>query len=576
MNRRAGFVHELHTVFAGSGRRLPLLAALVFTSTALDLVGVALVAPLLALAIGQRDLMPHAFDGLRDVSVATLGTCVVAVYIARASIAIAVQHRISAITERERARLMERVLAAFQAMPWDQHLLRSGADLVNRVLWYTHAACSGVLCGLLRLAADGLVFIALAVLLVASDPRAATLLAIVLGGTGAMVYLGLRSGVSRALRSTADANARVVETTQQALGAFREIRLLGHEDAFRGRLAAAGDALARASARHAAFAQLPRHALELALVAFVVALLWVAHRGPGAESTLPLLATFAAAGMRLLPAANSMVSNANAVRGHRFALSALADELRAAAPVPVRPSPAAQPGNGPGFRELSLSRVSYTYPGAAAPSLTGIDLVIRRGEAVGLMGPSGAGKSTLADLVLGLLTPSSGALRVDGVDVAADPAGWQRNCAYIPQAVYLLDDTLLRNIVLADRQPEPGCTRLRDAIDAAQLRSLVDALPDGLGTVVGERGSRLSGGQRQRVAIARALYHQRDFLVLDEATSALDAETEAAVVAAIAALAGKVTMLIIAHRESTLAACGRVLRLEGGTLRAETIRGVSA
>lgn len=570
MIARSGFAHELRIVFAEGRGRLPVLAVFVLAATLLDLAGVALVAPLLALAIGQSDLLPPVAARLGELPLTALAGIVVAIYVARAATAVMLQHRISAITEGERARLMVRVLAAYQAMPWEQHLLRNSVDLVNRVLWYTHAACSGVLSGLLRLVADGLVFVALAFLLFLSDPFAALLLGAVLGGTGALVYGLSRAGVSRALHQTADANARVVEATQQALGAFREVRLLGHEAAFQARLAGAADAMARASARHAALSQAPRHGLELALVLFVVALLWTAHRAGGAESALPLLATFAAAGMRLLPAGTSIVSNANAVRGHRFALTALAAELAAVASRPA-PNPDRQPRAVSPFGELSLHGVGYTYPGAATPALRGIELVVRRGESIGIMGPSGAGKSTLADVVLGLLCPGEGQVRVDGVDIGADPAAWQRRCAYIPQALYLLDDTLRRNIVLGDLDVAVDEERLRRALDSAQLLGLVDALPQGLETVVGERGSRLSGGQRQRVAIARALYHRREFLVLDEATSALDPDTESAVVSAIAALAGKVTMVIIAHRESTLGACGRILRLDAGELRPATL-----
>jgi ABC-type multidrug transport system fused ATPase/permease subunit len=560
------FARELRVVFAGGGRRLPTLAALVAVATTLDLLGVALIAPLLALAIAQPQAAGLTADVLSSATVPALCVIVSCVYLARAALALLVQHRISAITEGERARLMVRLLAAYQAMPWEQYLQRSSPELVNRVLWYTQAACAGVLSSLLRLCVDGLVFVALVGLLFASDPGASLLLALGVAIAGALVFGVLRGAVAHALRATADANARIMEATQQALGAFREVRLLGREPAFRERLAGAGERLAHAGARHAVYAQAPRYALELALVAFVVATLWLAHGGDGADRTLPLLATFAAAGMRLLPAGTSIVANANAVRGHRFALAALADELIGACVQPAHGAGTA-PAAASGFGEMALRGVSYAYPGTAEPVLRGIDLTIRRGEVVGLAGPSGAGKSTLADLMLGLLSPQQGTLRVDGSDVAADAAAWQRHCAYIPQTVYLLDDSVRRNIALGEADAAIDAARLASAIGLAQLQPVLDALPQGLDTVVGEGGCRLSGGQRQRVAIARALYHQRGFLVLDEATSALDPDTEAAVAGAIRALAGSVTMLVIAHRGATLSACGRVLRLEGGRLR---------
>jgi ABC-type multidrug transport system fused ATPase/permease subunit len=563
---------DMRIVFAGGRRRVQWLAVLVAAATALDLLGVALVGPLLAVAVGQQASVAEAFRDILPASLPALASMVLGVYAARAALALIVQHRISMITEGERARLMGRLLGAFQSMPWERHLLRSSPDLVNRVVWYTQASCAGVLSSLLRLVADGLVFIALTVMLFASDPMATIVLGAIIACVGVLAIGMLRPGTAAALRGTADGNARVMEATQHAMGALREVRLLGREAAFRDRLATAAALLARSGAAHAVHAQAPRHLLELALVAFVVVMLISGHGQDDSAGALPMLATFAAAGLRLLPAGTSLVANANAVLGHRFALRELAAELREIGTAPSAEEDVLKrnPQSGAPFREITLRGAWYAYPGASTPVLQGVDLVIRSGECVGLVGPSGAGKSTLADVMLGLLVPQRGDLLVDGQPVAVDPLRWQRRCAYIPQSVYLLDDTIRRNIALGEPDGVIDEQRLWHAIDAAQLRELVSNLPMGLDARVGERGVRLSGGQRQRLAVARALYHRREFLVLDEATSALDQETEAAVVGAIAALAGQVTMLIIAHRESTLAGCDRVLRVVGGRVLDET------
>jgi ATP-binding cassette, subfamily B, bacterial PglK len=217
-------------------------------------------------------------------------------------------------------------------------------------------------------------------------------------------------------------------------------------------------------------------------------------------------------------------------------------------------------------KEVVLDRVTYQYPGVTEPSLKDISLALRRGESIGLIGKSGAGKTTLVDVILGLLVPDSGEIKVDGVSVNENLRSWQNLIGYIPQSIFLTDDTIERNIAFGVTDDKIDRQRLHQAIQAAQLTELMKDLPDGLDTIVGERGVRLSGGQRQRVGIARALYHEREILVLDEATAALDNETESLVTEAIKSLSGKKTTIIIAHRLSTIEHCDRVYMLEKGQI----------
>ena len=232
------------------------------------------------------------------------------------------------------------------------------------------------------------------------------------------------------------------------------------------------------------------------------------------------------------------------------------------------------PGVAPGaevkpfvFRDsLQIKNMTFRYPNAEAPALSGISIAVPNGATVGFIGGSGAGKSTLVDVILGLLSPHEGAVCVDGIDIASNLRGWQNQIGYVPQSVYLVDDTLRRNVAfgLADGEIDEGATWR--AIQAAQLEPFVRSLPEGLDTMVGERGVRLSGGQLQRVGIARALYNDPAVLVLDEATSSLDTATERVVMEAVQALHGRKTVLIVAHRLTTVEHCDRLFRLEGGRI----------
>jgi ATP-binding cassette subfamily C protein len=212
--------------------------------------------------------------------------------------------------------------------------------------------------------------------------------------------------------------------------------------------------------------------------------------------------------------------------------------------------------------------VTFTYPGAGRAALQQVNLTIRKGESVGIVGPSGSGKSTLVDVLLALIDPTSGRLTVDGRDVASAHRAWQRNIGYVAQSFYLLDDTLRRNIAFGVEADAVDEDRLRHVVRAARLDEVVASLPQGLDTVIGEGGTRLSGGERQRVAIARALYARPSVLILDEATAALDPLTEREVTDAIAAFRGTITMVVIAHRMSTVKGCDRLVMLRDGRVHA--------
>jgi ABC-type multidrug transport system fused ATPase/permease subunit len=215
---------------------------------------------------------------------------------------------------------------------------------------------------------------------------------------------------------------------------------------------------------------------------------------------------------------------------------------------------------------ITIENLSFSYETASTQALTGVSIDIARGEAVGLVGPSGSGKSTLVDILLGLLEPTSGRVLVDGDDIHDNLRGWQDQIGYVPQSIFLTDDTLRRNVAFGLPKDQIDHDAVKSAIRSAQLEDFVASLPDGLDTIVGERGVRLSGGQRQRIGIARALYHNPDVLVLDEATSSLDTETEHGVMQAVQALQGEKTVIIVAHRLSTVEYCDRLYRLENARI----------
>jgi ABC-type multidrug transport system fused ATPase/permease subunit len=531
----------------------------------LDLFGIGLVAPFVGLVMGQgSEGLPAPLRELAGtVSIEGLGLAIVAVFVAKSVVAYRMQRRIVRFAEAHRARLMTRLLQAALARPYVEHLRKPTTAHLNTLFWHTAQYAGSTLAGSLRLLTDFVVLAAVVLLLLGIDPVATALLAVFLGsvvvGTGALV----RHELARSARAVADGQARALGVVQDSLGAFREIRILGAEQAFEAALAQAARGLADATARQNAIHQVPRAAVETALVVFLVAVsLYALRSGPDAGALLPVLGAMGVAAMRLLPIATSLLSGVNNLRASRLALAEVAAALRAAPRVDLG---SAAPPPAAAWTSLALEGIGFRYPGASEDALSDLSLALRRGEILGIAGRSGAGKSTLVDLLLGLLAPTAGTIRADGMATALDHPDWQGRCAYIPQDVFLVAGSLRDNILFGDVEDAP---RLARAVRLARLDELVQRLERGLDTPIGERGVGLSGGQRQRVAIARALYRERGLLVMDEATSALDARTEAELVATLQSLRGQCTVIVVAHRPALLDACDRTVELAGGRVQA--------
>jgi ATP-binding cassette, subfamily B, bacterial PglK len=312
---------------------------------------------------------------------------------------------------------------------------------------------------------------------------------------------------------------------------------------------------------------IPRFLMELLMIIFVVALvLGTLYLGQSLQLLIPTLAMFGVAALRLLPIANVLSSSLASIRFNRDAISRLHSELLKFDQSKTFNKTKIISSTKKPFVKIGLDNVSFRYPGITQDTLKKVSLEIQSGESIGLIGASGSGKSTLVDVLLGLLEPYEGQVLYNSKTIQGLLGEWRAHVAYLPQQVFLIDDTLRKNVALGCEYGEIDNFKVDDALRKARLTELVEQLPKKLDTVLGERGVRLSGGQRQRVALARAFYHERSVLVMDEATSALDKETENEIVNEIRQLKGEKTMIIIAHRLSTVADCDRIYRLDLGEI----------
>ena len=495
----------------------------------------------------------------------TFTLLVMAFYVGRNALAAAVawaQERALDVAVRD---LSHRLLAAYLAAPYAFHFQRNSAVLIHRVTDAVHAVFRGVLGALVSVVCEVLVVAGIVVILAVTAPGVTLVAVVVVGGLLVLPLTASRRATARWGREVSRLDREILQTLQQALGGVKEVKLTGRERFFQAQLDERVAAAARTRARYHVVAATLRLGVETVFVCGLLAVSLLLTLRSGAAA-LPLLGLYAYAGFRVIPSANRIMLYVGQLRYSRAWIQDLRADLTAL-PGPAR----AVPGAGEPIRftcAVTLERVSYAYAGGGDVVLTDVSLTIARGESIGIVGPSGAGKSTLVDLLLGLLEPTAGRITVDGRDIAGALAFWHRHIGYVPQEPFLLDDTVRRNVAFGIPDLDVDDRRVTAALRRAQLGDFVAGLRDGLDTLLGERGTRLSGGQRQRVAIARALYHDPEVLVFDEATSALDTPTERELIDSLEALRGVKTLVVIAHRLSTVRRCDRLAVLREGRLAA--------
>lgn len=465
-------------------------------------------------------------------------------------------------------RLAVRMLRGYLAQPYGFFVQHNSSRLHKAILSEVGSAVSGVLQPTMTFIARSLVTLAIIGLLIALDPFLALMVSVVLGGAYGVIYLAVRQKQERLGQERVQVNQERYKVASEAFGGIKDVKVLQREDSFVTRFAPASRAYARAMASNASIALIPKYVLEtVAFGGVLLIVVFYLQAGAGLGRILPTLSLYALSGYRLMPALQQLFAAAASVRFQRAALDDLLEDLSAFVPAsgessdetPLRLE-----------REIQVEGVTFRYPAAAQPALNGISLTIPRNTSVGLVGASGSGKTTLVDLLLGLYTPDEGRVTVDGVVLDASKlSAWRRQVGYVPQHIFLCDDTIANNIAFGIPASELDPERVEHAARIAHLHDFIRTLPEGYKTAVGERGVRLSGGQRQRIGIARALYHDPEVLVMDEATSALDGATEDAVMEAIRDLSGRKTIILIAHRITTVEECDHIFMLDEGRVVSE-------
>lgn len=465
--------------------------------------------------------------------------------------------------------LTQRLLDSYLSMPWTWHLGRNSSDLQKNLLSEANHVVNGVVMPAIQLMTNTVVLCAILALLLWADPRLALFMFFALGGIYLTIYLAIRHRLAAIGEDRANANRLRYKVLSETFGSIKELKVLGRERYFSESFRDPLDRFVNRSATNQFLGQTPRYLVEGLAFGGVLALiiLLVAAERPFAE-VIPIATLYVVSGYRILPAMQLITKSLSSLRFNYKSLELISADLPET-PAPVAQSfPCPQDAFGRLRQSIELRGISFAYPGAETRAITDLSLSIDANSCVGIAGASGSGKSTLTDILMGVLRPTQGTMSVDGIAIDEGNTGcWQRQLGYVPQQIQLMDDTVTRNIAFAVHEDDIDLDAVHRAARMANILEFIENdLPDGFDTVIGERGVRLSGGQRQRIAIARALYHDPPVLVLDEATSALDSVTEQAITRSIRELSGTRTLIIVAHRLTTIRECDVIHVMDEGRI----------
>ena len=571
------YIREVIYLMGENRKRIVWLLILFLMSSLLDLIGLGIIGPYLVLVMnpnGMTDgligqwLSRVGVSAVESEALVIVSILIVAVFFVKMMVAVYVNWVILVYSRKCRVDLQGKLMQAYQRQPYVEYIQRNSAEYLKNIHDATGLYVSAVQT-VMRMFSDGLVALLIFLYLAYTNTVILAGLAL-LFGTFFYVYLRMfRRKSSQYGELTTQAVQQIIQSIHEGMTGFKELRILGKEPYFHAALIDGARCMSDNWAKATLIAMFPRFFLEFLLIGLVVFLvLATLASGERLDSVLPTIGVFAVASLRLIPAVNLVVGGASKLSFGRHAVSILHRDLvrveKCLKSSVLESSQKIQQTSK--FNELSLEHVGFRYPTTPDWALRDLSLSIKAGESIGIIGESGGGKTTLIDVMLGLLGPQTGRITFNNTPLQQVLPEWHSQVAYLPQEIFIINATLRENIALGVPVNEIDEPRIQAAIGQAKLQGLISGLEDGLGTRLGERGVRLSGGQRQRVALARAFYFARSVLVLDEATSALDNETEREIVDEIRQLKGQKTMIVIAHRLTTVQHCDRIYRLKGGSL----------
>lgn len=564
-------------------RKMVIIVFLMLIGAVLETMSVSLVVPLMT-ALMQKDFMQkneivrsicqllHIQDTKGFVLLAI--TAMIFVFILKDVFLFFEYYVQTRFTCNNRVATQKKLMEVYLNRPYEYFLNASSGEIM-RVIKADTAGTFNLLNVTMTFFTEGIVAIALVIAIVVVDPMMAMMIAALLVVVMLIVFLIVKPMLKRAGQDYQYNNAVANMWILQAIEGVKEMKVANKENFFVEEYTRYSSKAVNSEKTQTILGTAPRLIIEAVVVSGMLLYIGVmVLNGKDVSTLLPQISAFAVAAVRLLPSANRMSASLNTITFTEPQLDKCIENLRVADEF-VKEDAARQAKKPTSTEELTLEKecglyqVEFAYPNVDKKVLDKADMVIPVGKSIGIVGTSGAGKTTAVDILLGLLEPQKGLIKTDGADIQSNYDNWLKHLAYIPQTIYMLDGTIRENVAFGFHDEAIDDAEVWRALEEAQMADFVKSLPEGLGTSIGERGVRLSGGQRQRIGIARALYTNPELLIFDEATSALDNETEAAIMESINSLHGKKTLIIIAHRLTTIESCDVVYRVENGKIQVE-------
>ncbi len=561
----------------GEKFKIIILFIMMVIAAGLEVLGIGMIPAFVSIVATPDRVLEHEFwgpwlqrmgiEGSRDLLIYGASTLIVIFFIKNLYI-VAYRYFEARFIYNRRYVFSHKLMRAYMQAPYTFYLQRNTNDLLRNTTSEVNLLINKVLAPFMKIAKEGIMGLGVLIFLFAMEPLITLFVILAMGGVAGL-FLFITQRKVKAYGVEAQKYRRdMLKSARQGFGGIKDARVMNREahliEVFR-RMALRSSKL---QMMKKVISEIPRPLVETIAVAGIMAIALIMHlQGRPIVDIVPVIALFGVATVRLMPAIEQSTRQLTELRYNLAAVNPVYDDLTALKKYQQEFRTDRQKREKTTFSDrIAIRGLHYHYPDSNEQALNGVNLEIPRGSAVAFVGPSGAGKTTIVDVLLGLLEPQQGEILVDGKNIFDSISAWQRNIGYIPQFIYLSDESLRSNIAFGLPDEEIEEDRILRAVELAQLNELVERLPEGLDTRIGERGARLSGGQRQRIGIARALYHDPQVLVMDEATSALDNITEQHIIEAIDALKGERTIVMIAHRLTTVMNCDVLYMMENGKI----------